>query len=46
MTNLLKMSRSLVARGDQLSDMQLGLLLANLQLDARITAHRRAASPS
>ena len=45
MTNLLEMSQSLVARGDQLSDLQLGLLLANLQLDARITAHRRVVSP-
>jgi len=42
MTNLLEMRQSLVARGDQLSDMQLGLLLANLQLDAGITTHRGA----
>jgi hypothetical protein len=34
-----------VARGDQLSDMQLGLLLADLQLDARTTMHLRAVSP-
>jgi hypothetical protein len=40
MTHLLEMSQPLMARGDQLSDMQLGLLLANLQLDARITTHR------
>ena len=45
MTNLPDMSQSLVARGDQLSDMQLGLLLANLQLDAKLTTHRRAVSP-
>jgi hypothetical protein len=33
MTYLLEMSQCLMARGDQLSDMQLGLLLADLQLD-------------
>ena len=40
MTNLLDLSHSIVARGEELSDMQLGLLLADLQLDAGITTNR------
>ena len=40
MTNLLEMSQPLMARGDQLSDVQLGLLLADLQFDAGTTTNR------
>jgi hypothetical protein len=40
MTSLLEMSQSVMARGDRLSDTQLGLLLADLQLDAEMLTHR------
>ena len=36
MTILLEMSQPIIARGDELSDAQLGLLLADLQLDGRV----------
>src|SRR5262249_47922175 len=40
MSNLLELSRSVVARGGRMTDAQLGLLLAELRLDAEFLVGR------
>jgi hypothetical protein len=40
MSNSLELSQSVVARGDRMTDLQLGLLLADLRLDAKLLVRR------